>query len=767
MDDSESGFSDSQNTPDVHIAPANPCESSSSSDNSSSSSESGSSSSSDGSSSSSSSDESSPSENSRDVPIQPINLICSTDPIDPNQSISSDIVQSNLTDSYTDNFERVIPVALEPPNEESSNAHFAPDEDNSVPMDMDDEDCVEVVPLEQQDNNGTTQVPADSDTNESFNWSAAVNNRLPVSQEELSAVSMPTTEITNDSSINLDIGNDSKQSKSEADKELLYENTSTQESALDLVNENIQTTSTNEQDEAEQEVTEQATAEIESDVIEADQSDHQIQKEEQDEEEEEELEEEEEPEEEDSNDDVENFDFQMPTGKMSKNQKRKWRKKRRNMERKLQEKIAKRQRKSVKTTKKTKNSALTEKVEIEYVPESIEQADEVYHQFSKVFEKFKSVESERIVDDEERTKDDASDKLFERKKPVEFELKDDDEDGLDSKISKRKLKQLSRMTVAELKQKVAHPELVEMHDVTAKDPIILLHLKGCRNSVPVPRHWCYKRKYLQGKRGFEKPPFKLPDFIKRTGIMEMRQAVLEKEDAKTLKTKMREKIRPKMGKIDIDYQKLHDAFFRWQSKPPMNIHGDLYYEGKELETKLKEKKPGDLSTDLRLALGMPTGPQANKCPPPWLIAMQRYGPPPSYPNLKIPGLNAPIPEGCMFGYHAGGWGKPPVDDYGRPLYGDVFGVLQPQEAQEPEEPINYSLWGEMESDEEEEEEEEDEEEAEEDAQPEIEKQADESGLVTPAEGLVTPSGLTSIPAGLETPDFIELRKRKIEAEMER
>ena len=35
---------------------------------------------------------------------------------------------------------------------------------------------------------------------------------------------------------------------------------------------------------------------------------------------------------------------------------------------------------------------------------------------------------------------------------------------------------------------------------------------------------------------------------------------------------------------------------------------------------------------------------ADKYPPPWLIAMQRYGPPPSYPNLKIPGLNAPIPE---------------------------------------------------------------------------------------------------------------------------
>lgn len=42
--------------------------------------------------------------------------------------------------------------------------------------------------------------------------------------------------------------------------------------------------------------------------------------------------------------------------------------------------------------------------------------------------------------------------------------------------------------------------------------------------------------------------------------------------------------------------------------------------------------------------------------------LQRYGPPPSYPHLKIPGLNAPIPEGASFGYHAGGWGKPPVDE---------------------------------------------------------------------------------------------------------
>lgn len=31
-------------------------------------------------------------------------------------------------------------------------------------------------------------------------------------------------------------------------------------------------------------------------------------------------------------------------------------------------------------------------------------------------------------------------------------------------------------------------------------------------------------------------------------------------------------------------------------------------QGKEFETRLKEKKPGDLSDELRIALGMPVGP---------------------------------------------------------------------------------------------------------------------------------------------------------------
>ena len=74
--------------------------------------------------------------------------------------------------------------------------------------------------------------------------------------------------------------------------------------------------------------------------------------------------------------------------------------------------------------------------------------------------------------------------------------------------------------------------------------------------------------------------------------------------------------------------------------------------------------------------------------------------------------------------------------------------------------IDRNVWGELESESEESSEEEEEE------GEDLANAPDESGLVTPAEGLVTPSGLTSVPAGMETPDTIELRKKKIENEME-
>ncbi|GFY68348.1 hypothetical protein TNIN_28351 [Trichonephila inaurata madagascariensis] len=66
------------------------------------------------------------------------------------------------------------------------------------------------------------------------------------------------------------------------------------------------------------------------------------------------------------------------------------------------------------------------------------------------------------------------------------------------KLLKKKLKKLSRMTVAELQQKV--------------------NLKASSNIIVVPHHWCFKRKYSQDKLGIGEPAWKLSDFIKRVGI---------------------------------------------------------------------------------------------------------------------------------------------------------------------------------------------------------------------------------------------------------
>ena len=249
--------------------------------------------------------------------------------------------------------------------------------------------------------------------------------------------------------------------------------------------------------------------------------------------------------------------------------------------------------------------------------------------------------------------------------------------------------------------------------------------------------------------------------------MEIRQAARDKELTQKLKAKMREKLRPKMGKIDVDYQKLHDAFFKYQTKPEMTIHGDLYYEGKEFEVKYKSKRPGNFSEELKAALNMPPG-----GPPPWLINMQRFGPPPSYPFMKIPGLNCPIPIGAQWGFHPGGWGKPPVDEFNRPLYGDVFGLVTPAATQPSyvQNGTEKSHWGDLlveeyaEAEEEEEEVDMDEDEDEQDQQQREQEDEAEDEVVTSIsvfeaeKGAETPSGSSSVPTGLYTPDQIQLKK---------
>ena len=171
------------------------------------------------------------------------------------------------------------------------------------------------------------------------------------------------------------------------------------------------------------------------------------------------------------------------------------------------------------------------------------------------------------------------------------------------------------------------------------------------------------------------------------------------------------------------------------------------------QVSMKEMKPGHMSKELINALGILDG-----APPPWLINMQRYGPPPSYPSMKIPGLSAPLPPGAEYGYQPGGWGKPPVDEYGRPLYGDVFG--QAEESYDAAEVVDKEArWGALAAPEYADEEEGSEGSGgeEEDDEEDGARGYDPSGAETPStlDGSVAGSAIS----GLETPDTVDLRKR--------
>ena len=429
----------------------------------------------------------------------------------------------------------------------------------------------------------------------------------------------------------------------------------------------------------------------------------------------------------------------MPKKKLTKNQRRRLKRRQKKLEEK--KKTEEEGKKNVVVEKEEKKDNDVDVV-VEYVVDD-SLKDSLGNFFNKdsvekIFGKFTQLTSEVSQDEESKSKK-------ETKETNEVSKKAEEE----QELSNRKRKLMTRMTVAELKQVVAHPEVVDVHDVNASDPRLLIHLKSYRNSVPVPRHWSRKRKYLQGKRGIEKPPFKLPDFIEATGISKMRSNVQESDEGKSLRQKARERMNAKMGKIDIDYAVLYTAFFKNQTKPPLTGHGELYYESKEFETDVRKKHAGILSPELKEALGMPND---KIVPVPWLLNMQRYGPPPSYPKLKIPGLNSPIPAGASFGYHPGGWGKPPVNEFGQALYGDVFGTSQVADA---EIVVDKSRWGELvEADEEREEEEDDEEdeEEEEEKEEEEEEKIDETGFnsVMTSTGYDTPSTTIELRKGIES-----------------
>lgn len=120
-----------------------------------------------------------------------------------------------------------------------------------------------------------------------------------------------------------------------------------------------------------------------------------------------------------------------------------------------------------------------EEFEIEYVAAPIFQNEEEAHMFGNIKD---IVEHFTLQQDEEE------------EAPEQVEQQ---EEVKEEKLSKKKRKLQKRLPIAVLKQLVARPDMVEIHDTCAADPFILMHLKSTRNAVPLPKHWSQKKKYLQ------------------------------------------------------------------------------------------------------------------------------------------------------------------------------------------------------------------------------------------------------------------------------
>ena len=292
-------------------------------------------------------------------------------------------------------------------------------------------------------------------------------------------------------------------------------------------------------------------------------------------------------------------------------------------------------------SKKNKNNNL----KLEYQP--IEEVtklkkNEINPEFENVFYLFDKKIENQNKKIESLTKEKQTNNIKEKIQNEKKENSDDSSSENNEKLiqdesrkkRKKMLKEQGQSLLADLKSKAQYPEVVEPWDTNGNDPELLIHFKCMPNTVPVPIHWAQNGKYLQSQRGKVRKPYKLPDYIEATGISRIR--LIELPVHISLQQKTRRRMRPKLGRTDIDYQILYDAFFKYQTKKRLTKLGEVYYEGKETDKRMSKFKPGKLSRNLRSALGI-----SATTIPPFVQNMQRYGPPPAYPFLKIPGVNIP------------------------------------------------------------------------------------------------------------------------------
>merc|ERR1712032_1486466 len=144
------------------------------------------------------------------------------------------------------------------------------------------------------------------------------------------------------------------------------------------------------------------------------------------------------------------------------------------------------------------------------------------------------------------------------------QIKKTDTTAIFQTLSKRKNRVASRPSLVSSKQLSLKAEEVFSFDTTAEDPHTLLYLKSVFDSWEVPTNWDRRRCKTMTSCD-PSALFVLPSFLLSTGVSAIRNHGLY--DIDNTSHPGRNRIRPKSSRIQLNYDVLRDAFFKYQSKP--------------------------------------------------------------------------------------------------------------------------------------------------------------------------------------------------------
>lgn len=231
--------------------------------------------------------------------------------------------------------------------------------------------------------------------------------------------------------------------------------------------------------------------------------------------------------------------------------------------------------------------------------------------------------------------------------------------------SKAESKRLRANRLPFLKMLSRNPAFVTMDDTQATYARLNVLLKCSNNIVNVPEHWKFRSgvflsskvpKYAivhSSQREYVLPRVIAELQVARQSVDQYRLA--QRQTAKqAARTNLKVSTSSLSNNLDIDT--LYVVFLSDKSlfRGPVLGGTQLYDErGSSMVGTFIRK---ELSPELMNALGM-----ADNQPPPWLHRQQGLPLPQWLEQESIPGLTAPLPQGCHYGFDALGWGEKPTN----------------------------------------------------------------------------------------------------------